>query len=250
MKISVAVVLCTILLLFCTGCGANLKSMRDVDVYLEKDKTTARDYFWNMKRKRDIEFMKSDRVVNVFQPSVRTRTDKLGVGLSVLNLAVGNVATGGIGIAGDLFGRPPARRNVHMKVSGMTTPCHRTSFLYSRKEPGKPDWDIGKEAIKLTPVPESNACVFEGVVVEPVLGFSDAYKGDDGEAVIANSLSILVWYSSKTGATAPCDVTEWEIYSNYVRQVGMQINKLAWRQFYNGERDEPLFQYDNEGISK
>jgi hypothetical protein len=215
--------------------------MRDVDVYLETDKAKARDHFWNMKRKRDIEHVNSDRAITLFQPSIRTRTDKIGIGLSVLNLAVGNVATGGIGLAGDLFGRPPARGNVHMKVSGSTIPSYKAYFLYSRKEPGKPDWDIGKEAIKLTPVPESNACVFEGVVIEPVLGFSDTYKGDDGEAVIAKSVSILVWYSSKPGATVPCDKKEWELYSNYVRQVGMQVRKLAWRQFYNGERDEPLF---------
>lgn len=217
------------------GCGPSFHSMRDVDDFLAKEKVKAQKHYRNMPNEEELEVFKNGFVI-VLKPSIRAEATGVDLGLSAINVLVGNY---GMAAAGAVGGGPSS----HMKVTGLVEFALESNHcLYSRKKPGSPDWDMGVEAVNLVgPPPASKACIFEGILVFPRAIGTNTYKGNDGEAITSSGAWVLVWFSSKPGATVPCDKNTWGIYSDYIKIVGRQISKLALKQFADDGKDTPEF---------
>lgn len=104
-----------------------------------------------------------------------------------------------------------------MQIYGIMS-LNRSGVIY-RDVPGEPKLNVILEAKKRAgTVPESEACEFEGLLLQP--GYAEhKYKGSDGVITVANSLYGVVNFSGKTNPTVKCTKETWKVYEDYLLKV-------------------------------
>lgn len=196
--------------LLCCACGGSLTSVKDANCVVAKDlagkEGQGPDITIDVPRKR---------------PSG-------GLGLAVVNLAAGNLASAAVFGGGSLLGGPGFYGP--MRIDGyFTYKKHRYITIYS-KVPGKPEWDLIAETnkrIKAKPIPASESCVFEGAGAFSSPPFIQEYSGTDGTVKLGRFMGTAVHFSPRNDAKVPCDKETAKVYSDYLREINNDMRTMV-----------------------
>lgn len=207
MKGILGIVFCSLftMILF-PACAPNFKNMKDVDAFLEKQKTNAQP-----------------AGVAVMQPHRRVKETGLGLGLTAANLLVGNY-TSAVALAPlSVLGGP-----------GIIGPMEITAYVVfnryvpvRRNIPGQPEWDLVAETKKrIEKAPEFSGCVFERVGIPETNVFTYEYQGNEGYIKMKKTITILLQFYGKSDADVRCDKAACEAYRQYLRGVGNVVKSI------------------------
>jgi len=101
-----------------------------------------------------------------------------------------------------------------------------------REKSGETIWNVAAEALKRAGAPpKSDSCIYEGIRVEPTLLGTSKYEGEDGKIVVADGLSIHLYFVRNTKAEPPCDGKAWQVYVDYVKTVADHAKNIIAEEF-------------------
>ncbi len=218
-KTIVKFVLLGVVIGLCCSCGPSLKSMKDADNYLKEDR---------LKCLRNGEGWSG---VDAWTPKVTVSKDSpgsialLGLGLLTASVPLDYIAAAAyapttlIGISEEVRNQP-VTGNI-MSIDSYVS--NSMSVLY-RNELGKPEWDIGKEAIKRVgqlPVRHAACKVQKFEIWDKMM--ATEYKGQDGEIVIKGLTLPKLTIYGKRNVEPPCTTEDLLIYKDYMLKITAAI---------------------------
>ncbi len=236
-KIIIKLMLLGIITGLCCSCGASLNSMKDADDYVKANRLK-----WLQDGK--------DKRTAAWTPKVTVSKDSpgsialLGLGLLTASVPLDYIATAAytpttlIGIPEEVKNQPVTG---NLMMIGSYVSAMSNSVVLSRKEPGKPEWDLGKEAIKRIgdlPVRHAGCIVKKFDPKESV--FNTEYKGEDGEVVINDIVFPKLWVYGKRNVEPVCTMEDLLIYKDYMLKLTAAVAHIIKEN--NDKLDNTIFQ--------
>ncbi len=204
MKIILKVFLVSVVLL-CCSCAPGLNSIRDVDCYLEKERTSTN---WPI-------------LVKVETPEGRS------VGLGD---ALGGVS--GIVMALTKPSKFNSKGEVRAYIPLAGSIDYGRYIAYYRKEPGKPVFDLREEVLKKAgAIPERPSCEIKHFSMEPILGFNKDYDFGDSQVKLSKGLLVQLHFNAKDYAEPPCNRTDFGAYVEYISNIVRILEERANEEF-------------------
>jgi hypothetical protein len=222
--IPIKLILLVIITVLCCSCGSAFKSVKDADDYVKISRE-------EVTRKA----INGNGDVYAWTPNIKVEKSApgsialLGLGLLTASVPLDYVAAGVyapttlIGVSEELKNRPITGKLISIKSQLSTT-----LIVSYRKEPGKPEWDLKKEAFKkVGELPVRNA----GCVVKKFDPLSDIlkkeYKGEDGEITIHRMIFPDLWIYGKPNTEPACTMEDILIYKGYMTNLTMAMAQIV-----------------------
>ena len=216
-------VLLGIITVMCCSCGASLNSMKDANNYIKTSRVKELRGWGELAG-----------AIQATSPKVKVQKSSpgsialLGLGLLTASVPLDYIAAGIytpttlIGISEDLKNQPVTGNLMTIETSLRVN----TAVLY-RKEPGKPEWDLGQEAIKRAgKLPVRNAgCVIEKFEPRNSI-FSTEYKGEDGEIELNRLVFPRLWVYGDYNTTPACTMEDLLTYKEYMTKLTMAMAQI------------------------
>ena len=181
-----------LLMILCCSCAPGLKNMKEVDCYIEKERTSTTQ----------------QPFLEITSP-LQTRVgvdDVITFPFSLVSI----LKPSGLDRKGNVTAYIPLSVAIHFQ----------RYVAYYRKEPGKPAWDLRDEALKkVGPRPERPSCEIKHFSIEPILGFNKEYDFGDSQINVSKGLLFQLHFKARKGAEPPCNRTDLEAYLDYVSKV-------------------------------
>lgn len=214
-----------VIIALCCSCAPNLKSMKDVDCYVDSQRT---------KSKHGVSYSVS--TIHQQHPGLHKENTSKGYTATVVSspplTAANTVLSFPLSVV-----KPPNMSNVgvdkapYLEYSAVIY-FQKAGTIY-RKETGKPEWDLFAEAVKQAgKVPESTSCVFEGIGhTDGTMPGDQEYIGEDGHIKTAKYLGVFLHFKRDPNANPPCDEVAMKIYQDYLEKVCGNIKNMMDEQF-------------------